>query len=79
MTADDPDRVDAGRLQYSITNGNDGGHFNVSSPAGWLLVAAALDREQTESYILTVQAMDTAGNTVTTCTFKEDLGVNMVL
>jgi hypothetical protein len=55
--------ADGDRVSYSITSGNSGGKFAISS--GRITVASALDHERTSSYSLTVQASDGKGGTAT--------------
>ena len=58
--------VDAGTtLTYSITSGNDAGHFAINSSTGAITTAASLDYETTTSYTLAVTASD---GTLTTST-----------
>ena len=63
ISATDPDADDT--VAYSITDGNDDGHFALDGSAGAVTVAAALDYETTEEYTLTVEASDGRGGTAT--------------
>ncbi len=63
VSATDPNRD---TLTYSITEGNDDGHFTIDDETGVITVNAALDHETTDEYTLTVQASD--GTNVDTAT-----------
>ena len=62
VSATDPD---GDAVTYSITDGNDDGHFTLDGSSGAITVAAALDYETTASYTLTVTADDLKGGTAT--------------
>ena len=64
VSASDPDADDT--VAYSITAGNDDGHFALDGSTGAITVASALDYESTASYTLTVEASDERGGTATT-------------
>ena len=63
VSATDPDADDT--VTYSITEGNDDGHFALDVSTGAITVEAALDHETTASYTLTVEASDDHGATTT--------------
>ena len=56
--ATDPDNL---QVSYSITEGNDNGHFKIDN-SGSIRTTGALNREDKEVYILTVSASDSAVN-----------------
>lgn len=41
--------------------GNEGGVFEINSVSGVLRTVASLDREEQDTYVLDIQAMDSAG------------------
>ena len=63
VSTTDPDGGDT--VTYAITAGNDDGDFAIDSGRGEITVAAALDREATSSYTLTVEASDGVGGSGT--------------
>ncbi len=52
-------------VSYSITVGNDAGHFTIDADTGAITVAGALDYETASSYTLTVVASDGTGGSAT--------------
>lgn len=67
VTAIDPDSIHGDSLEYSITAGNTGSAFAISSTTGQITVnnTAAIDYETSTSFTLTVQVEDDAGETDT--------------
>ena len=63
VSATDPDEDD--EVSYSITVGNGDGKFNIDVGTGAITVAAALDHEAADEYVLTVEADDGSGGTAT--------------
>ena len=63
VTATDPDPGDT--LSYTITGGNAAGTFAINASTGEITVAAALNRQTTASYTLTVKASDGNGGEAT--------------
>ena len=63
VSTTDPDGGDT--VTYAITAGNDDGDFAIDSGRGEITAAAALDREATSSYTLTVEASDGVGGSGT--------------
>ena len=63
VSATDPDAGDT--VTYSITQGNDDGHFAIDASTGAITVAADLDHETDDEYSLMVQASDGQGGTAT--------------
>ena len=63
ISATDPDADDT--VTYSVTDGNDDGHFALDGSTGVITVAAGLDYETTASYTLTVEASDGRDGTAT--------------
>ena len=57
--------ADGNDLVFDIVSGNTGGAFAIHNASGLITVAAKLDRETTEKYILAVRATDTGGKSVT--------------
>lgn len=57
--------ADGNDLVFDIMSGNTGGAFEIHNATGLITVAAKLDREITEEYILAVKATDTGGKSVT--------------
>ena len=62
VSAAHPDQT---KLTYSITAGNEDGHFAIGA-GGVITVAGALDHEETPSYALTVVATEPRGKSGTT-------------
>eukprot|EP00035_Acanthoeca_spectabilis_P006219 m.122020 g.122020 ORF g.122020 m.122020 type:complete len:4758 (-) comp13405_c0_seq2:212-14485(-) len=60
VLATDLDHGENGSVTYSILLGNDQGHFSLDNLTGVLRVVSELDRESTDSYVLTVRASDSA-------------------
>ncbi|XP_070559913.1 LOW QUALITY PROTEIN: protocadherin Fat 4-like [Ptychodera flava] len=58
VLATDADIGENARLTYTLTNGNELGHFNIDPDTGVLTVAQALDRETKASYAMTVTVND---------------------
>ncbi|CAH1802938.1 unnamed protein product, partial [Owenia fusiformis] len=58
VTATDQDLGDAGNIKYSILAGNSDGKFRVDSSSGQIHISAKLDRENTDTYTLTLRATD---------------------
>lgn len=58
VTAIDVDSRENGKVSYSITNGNADEHFEIDSNTGFIKVAAKIDREKMERYIVEVTARD---------------------
>ncbi|KAF2353703.1 Cadherin, partial [Trinorchestia longiramus] len=58
LSAHDADSGDNGRLAYSITGGNEGGHFAVNARTGALTLADRVDRETAAQYSLEVTVRD---------------------
>lgn len=56
--ARDPEREE---VAYSITAGNELGHFTIDRNNGTLIIASSLDREELSRYSLTVKAQDPGG------------------
>ena len=56
VEADDPDG--GSTLTYSIASGNELGHFSIDGESGEISVAASLDYETIESYLLAVRVSD---------------------
>jgi len=56
---------DGNELKFEILSGNNGGAFEIHNKSGLITVAAKLDREKTEKYILVVKATDTGLKSVT--------------
>ena len=63
VSATDPDTGDT--LSFTITTGNNAGHFAVNSSTGAITVAGTLNHSATPSYTLTVQVSDGNGGTDT--------------
>lgn len=57
--------ADGNDLVFDIVSGNTGGAFAIHNASGLITVAAKLDRETTEEYIVAVKATDTGGKSVT--------------
>ena len=57
--------ADGKGLTFKLTSGNTGGAFKIHSSTGLITVAAKLDREKIEQYILAVEATDPDGQSVT--------------
>lgn len=57
--------ADGNELKFDILSGNKGGAFEIHNKSGLITVAAKLDRETTEKYILVVKATDTSLKSVT--------------
>ena len=53
-------------LGYSITSGNDDGHFSIDTSSGQITVAGALEYDTSSRYSLTIQAADGSNGTATT-------------
>ncbi|XP_061596681.1 protocadherin-16-like [Cololabis saira] len=58
LTARDDDEGDNGRVSYRIQAGNSGGRFSLNPNTGALSIQKVLDREQQDSFNLTVLAED---------------------
>ena len=58
IPATDADSTTNGELRYSILSGNLGSVFSLDEETGVILVADNLDREITDSYLLTITATD---------------------
>ncbi|XP_033127144.1 protocadherin Fat 4-like [Anneissia japonica] len=58
VIASDADSGESERIQYSITQDDSQGKFQIDSETGWVTTTVALDRELRSSYILTVTATD---------------------
>lgn len=56
--------ADGKGLTFKLNSGNTGGAFKIYSSTGLITVAAKLDREKIEQYILTVKATDPDGQSV---------------
>ena len=63
VSATDPDDDD--EVSYAITAGDGEGRFTIGEETGEITVAATLDHESTDEYILTVEADDGNGGTDT--------------
>ena len=57
--------ADGKGLTFKLNSGNTGGAFKIHSSTGLITVAAKLDREKIEQYILAVKATDPDGQSVT--------------
>lgn len=57
--------ADGNDLIFHILSGNTDGAFEIHNASGLITVAAKLDRETTEKYILAVKATDPGGKSVT--------------
>ena len=57
--------ADGKGLTFKLASGNTGGTFKIHSSTGLITVAAKLDREKIEQYILAVKATDPDGQSVT--------------
>ena len=57
--------ADGKGLTFQLLSGNTGGAFVIHNTSGLITVAAKLDREKTDKYILAVQATDPDGQSVT--------------
>ena len=57
--------ADGNELTFDILSGNKGSAFEIPNKRGLITVAAKLDREKTEEYILVVKATDTGLKFVT--------------
>ena len=57
VNATDDDIGNLGKISYSISNGNED-KFYIDTETGDILVLTSLDREEKETYILTVEATD---------------------
>ncbi|XP_043918358.1 protocadherin-23 [Protopterus annectens] len=62
VVTQDPDAGKNGRVTYKILSGNEDHIFKLDSTSGLLLLASTLDRENRESYELTVVAQDEGTN-----------------
>ena len=58
FTAEDPDHGYNGLLAYSISSGNEGSCFNISTYKGSLVVQAEIDRELQDSFMLNITVTD---------------------
>lgn len=58
FTATDCDSGDNGLIQYTITSGNEDGHFAIDSVTGLLTANVILDREEKSEYTLVITAAD---------------------
>ena len=63
VSATDPDEDDT--VGYAITAGNADGKFAIDDGTGAITVAATLDHETADEYVLTVEADDGSGGTAT--------------
>ena len=59
-------------VSYSITAGNGDGKFNIDVGTGAITVAATLDHETADEYVLTVEASTTVVNGTATVTVTGD-------
>ena len=62
VSATDPDPGDT--VSYSFLSGNSAGKFAINGSTGKITVAASLDRDDDESYLLRIRARDTGALTV---------------
>ncbi|XP_023681833.1 protocadherin-16-like isoform X1 [Paramormyrops kingsleyae] len=58
VIARDPDNGENGRVSYHILTGNSGGKFTLNSNTGSLSILKPLDREEQDTYNLTIVAED---------------------
>ncbi|XP_078597383.1 protocadherin Fat 4-like [Branchiostoma floridae x Branchiostoma japonicum] len=58
VVASDDDADENAEITYSITSASQAGHFEIDGASGVVRTAQALDRENIDSYTLTVQATD---------------------
>lgn len=58
FTATDCDSGNNGLIRYSITRGNQDGHFAINDITGLLTANVILDREEIPQYILVITAAD---------------------
>ncbi|XP_035676136.1 protocadherin Fat 4-like [Branchiostoma floridae] len=58
VVASDDDADENAEITYSITSASQPGHFEIDGASGVVRTAQALDRENIDSYTLTVQATD---------------------
>ena len=58
FTATDCDSGNNGLVQYSITSGNEDGHFIINNVTGNLITTVILDREEVPEYTLIITAAD---------------------
>lgn len=61
ITAVDADEGENAAVSYSISSGNEDGHFRIKAATGQIVLKKALDRETTDQYKLTIKASDTDG------------------
>ncbi|XP_038055904.1 protocadherin Fat 4-like [Patiria miniata] len=65
LTAHDADIGSNAEISYSITRGNEDGHFTIDSNTGQIQTSGRLDRETTAMYTLEIRASDGRQDTVT--------------
>ena len=58
FTATDCDSGNNGLIQYTITDGNEEGHFVINNVTGHLIANVMLDREEISEYTLVITAAD---------------------
>jgi hypothetical protein len=63
LRAEDLDQLDDGKLHFQITGGDAGGVFIINRTSGILTCTRYLDYEETSSYLLTIEVVDSAGHT----------------
>ena len=79
--AEDPDNVTTSSnsqsaIAYSISDGNEQGLFGIDATTGTISIVGSLDRENQQSYELTIRATDLAGFTTSTDIIIGVLDVN---